>query len=72
MKFVGKMIEYYLSRTYMQLIVHLPTAEKIDEKDNIPFWTLNKSQSIRRTSLNNVKETVPRNSPAERLDLRLK
>lgn len=56
----------------MQLIVHLPTAEKIDEKDNIPFWTLNKSQSIRRTSLNNVKETVPRNSPAERLDLRLK
>lgn len=53
-------------------MVHLQTAEKIDEKDNVLFWTLNKRQSLSRTSLNNVKETVPRNSPAERLDLRLK
>lgn len=46
------MIECYLSRTLHA--INLRTAERIDEKDNVLLWALNKRQSISRASLNNV------------------
>lgn len=54
-------------------MVYLQAAEKMDEKENVlNERTLNKRQSMSRTSLINTEKTVPRNSPTERLDLRLK